>query len=116
MGAENMLQLVLDADTNVLTAVYTPPPRPEPTEAASAPAAAPASQEDGEQPDDQDTSVATEAAFIDGRSNEVVAEVVRKGAGTDLENSSQVMQAKDARVVLDGWARDMVNAFQALKK
>ncbi|BBH47081.1 DUF3313 domain-containing protein [Pseudomonas sp. KU43P] len=65
---------------------------------------------------DQDTSVATEAAFIDGRSNEVVAEVVRKGAGTDLENSSQVMQAKDARVVLDGWARDMVNAFQALKK
>lgn len=65
---------------------------------------------------DQDTSVATEAAFIDGRSNEVVAEVVRKGAGTDLENSSQVMQAKDARVVLDGWARDMVNAFEALKK
>ncbi|WP_069942467.1 DUF3313 domain-containing protein [Pseudomonas putida] len=65
---------------------------------------------------DQDTSVATEAAFIDGRSNEVVAEVVRKGAGTDLENSSQVMQAKDARLVLDGWARDMVNAFQALKK
>lgn len=65
---------------------------------------------------DQDTSVATEAAFIDGRSNEVVAEVVRKGAGTDLENSSQVMQAKDARAVLDGWARDMVNAFQALKK
>lgn len=65
---------------------------------------------------DQDTSVATEAAFIDGRSNEVVAEVVRKGAGTDLENSSQVMQAKDARVVLDGWARDMVNAFQGLKK
>ncbi|GLH34296.1 hypothetical protein BR1R5_36850 [Pseudomonas sp. BR1R-5] len=65
---------------------------------------------------DQDTSVATEAAFIDGRSNEVVAEVVRKGAGADLENSSQVMQAKDARAVLDGWARDMVNAFQALKK
>ncbi|MGG6351089.1 DUF3313 domain-containing protein [Pseudomonas putida] len=65
---------------------------------------------------DQDTSVATEAAFLDGRSNEVVAEVVRKGAGADLENSSQVMQAKDARAVLDGWARDMVNAFQALKK
>lgn len=65
---------------------------------------------------DQDTSVATEAAFIDGRSNEVVAEVVRKGAGADLENSSQLMQAKDARAVLDGWARDMVNAFQALKK
>ncbi|WP_146048959.1 DUF3313 family protein [Pseudomonas putida] len=64
----------------------------------------------------QFNSVATEAAFIDGRSNEVVAEVVRKGAGADLENSSQVMQAKDARTVLHGWARDMVNAFQALKK
>jgi len=65
---------------------------------------------------DQDTSVATEAAFIDGSSNQLVAEVVRKGAGADLENSSQVMQAKDARAVLDGWARDMVNEFQALKK
>lgn len=65
---------------------------------------------------DQDTSVATEAAFIDGNSNQVVAEVVRKGAGTDLDNSSQVMQAKDAKAVLDGWARDMVKSFQSLKK
>lgn len=65
---------------------------------------------------DQDTSVATEAAFIDGNSNQVVAEVVRKGAGADLENSSQVMQAKDARAVLDGWALDMVKSFQSLKK
>ena len=30
MGAENTLQLVLDATTNVLTAIYTPPARPEP--------------------------------------------------------------------------------------
>ncbi|EKT4466687.1 DUF3313 domain-containing protein [Pseudomonas putida] len=65
---------------------------------------------------DQDTSVATEAAFIDGTSNELVAEVVRKGAGAELENSSQVMQAKDARAVLDAWAQDMVRSFQALKK
>ncbi len=65
---------------------------------------------------DQDTNIATEAAFIDGNSNQVVAEVVRKGAGADLENSSQVMQAKDARAVLDGWAQDMVKSFQALKK
>lgn len=65
---------------------------------------------------DQDTSIATEAAFIDGSNNQVVAEVVRKGAGTELENSSQVMQAKDAKAVLDGWAQDMVKSFQALKK
>ncbi|HDS1775566.1 TPA: DUF3313 domain-containing protein [Pseudomonas putida] len=65
---------------------------------------------------DQDTSVATEAAFIDGSTNEVVAEVVRKGAGAELDNSSQIMQAKDARAVLDGWAKDMVSSFQALKK
>ncbi|MCO7515151.1 DUF3313 domain-containing protein [Pseudomonas guariconensis] len=65
---------------------------------------------------DQDTSIATEAAFLDGNTNEVVAEVVRKGAGADLDNSSQVMQAKDARAVLDGWAQDMVKSFQALKK
>jgi len=65
---------------------------------------------------DQDTSIATEAAFIDGSTNQLVAEVVRKGAGTELENASQVMQAKDAKAVLDGWAQDMVKSFQALKK
>ncbi|RFQ28175.1 DUF3313 domain-containing protein, partial [Pseudomonas sp. ATCC 13867] len=64
---------------------------------------------------DQDTSVATEAAFLDGGSGKVVAEVVRKGAGTELENSSQVMQATDARAVLDGWASDMLKTFQSLK-
>ncbi|MNC66782.1 hypothetical protein D3C75_1172190 [compost metagenome] len=65
---------------------------------------------------DQDTSVATEAAFLDGSTNEVVAAVVRKGAGAELDNSSQIMQASDARAVLDGWAKDMVSSFQALKK
>ncbi|WP_370599367.1 DUF3313 domain-containing protein [Pseudomonas sp. QE6] len=65
---------------------------------------------------DQDTSIATEAAFLDGGSGQVVAEVVRKGAGAELENSSQVMQAKDARAVLDGWASDMLKSFQALKR
>ncbi|WP_394558577.1 DUF3313 domain-containing protein [Aquipseudomonas alcaligenes] len=65
---------------------------------------------------DQDTSIATEAAFIDGGSKEVVAQVVRKGAGADLDNSAQVMTANDAKAVLDGWARDMVHSFEALKK
>ncbi|MNN02095.1 hypothetical protein D3C81_1147390 [compost metagenome] len=64
---------------------------------------------------DQDTSIATEAAFLDGGNNQVVAEVVRKGAGAELENSSQVMQPKDARAVLDGWAADMLKSFQTLK-
>ncbi|MGH8487187.1 MAG: DUF3313 domain-containing protein [Pseudomonas sp.] len=65
---------------------------------------------------DQDTSIATEAAFIDGSNNEVVAQVVRKGAGAELDNSSQVMTANDAKAVLDGWARDMAKSFETLKK
>ncbi|HEF4761941.1 TPA: DUF3313 domain-containing protein [Pseudomonas putida] len=65
---------------------------------------------------DQDTSVATEAAFIDGGDNKVVAKVVRKGAGADLENSDQVMTAKDTKLVLDGWSKDMVKSFESLKK
>ncbi|WP_236175298.1 DUF3313 domain-containing protein [Pseudomonas pseudonitroreducens] len=65
---------------------------------------------------DQDTSLATEAAFLDGGSGEVVAQVVRKGAGAELENSSQVMTANDAKAVLDGWARDMVKSYEQLKK
>ncbi|OLF54271.1 DUF3313 domain-containing protein [Pseudomonas chlororaphis] len=64
---------------------------------------------------DQDTSLATEAAFVDADSNEVVAEVVRKGAGADLENSAQVMQAKDVKAVLDGWAKDMAKSYEMLR-
>jgi len=64
---------------------------------------------------DQDTSIATEAAFLDGSNGEVVAQVVRKGAGAELDNSSQVMTANDAKAVLDGWARDMVKSYESLK-
>ncbi|MFK8332907.1 DUF3313 domain-containing protein [Pseudomonas sp. BJa5] len=64
---------------------------------------------------DQDTSIATEAQFLDGRSNQVLAQVVRKGAGAELDNSDQKMTAKDAKAVLDGWAKDMVKSFQQLK-
>lgn len=64
---------------------------------------------------DQDTSIATEAAFLDGSNGTVVAQVVRKGAGTELENSSQVMTANDAKTLLDGWARDMVKSYEQLK-
>ncbi|MCP1647967.1 DUF3313 domain-containing protein [Pseudomonas sp. GD04087] len=65
---------------------------------------------------DQDTSIATEAAFLDGSDGKVVAEVVRKGAGTELENSSQVMSANDAKALLDTWARDMVKSYEQLKR
>lgn len=65
---------------------------------------------------DQDTSLATEAAFLDGSDNKLVAEVVRKGAGADLDNSAQVLEANDFKAVLDVWARDMVKSYEQLKK
>jgi hypothetical protein len=65
---------------------------------------------------DQDTNVATEAAFLDASNGEVVAEVVRKGAGYDLDGASQVLKPQDFRGVLDVWASDMVKSFQQLKK
>jgi hypothetical protein len=64
---------------------------------------------------DQDTTLATEAAFIDGGDNKVVAQLVRKGAGAELENSSEVVQAKDFRGVLDIWAQDIVKSYKELK-
>lgn len=64
---------------------------------------------------DQDTSLATEAAFLDGGDNQVVAKMVRKGAGTDLENASEVVQAKDFKAVLDVWAQDIVKSYKQLK-
>ncbi|WMD18724.1 FapA family protein [Achromobacter seleniivolatilans] len=82
MGAENTLQLVLDANTNVLTAIYTPPPRPDTDDpapvagtadaqaasddasatdaAAPSQSAAPVTEHDSEQ--DGDTAVAVDSA------------------------------------------------------
>lgn len=64
---------------------------------------------------DQDTTLATEAVFIDASDNHLVAQVVRKGAGATLDNAAQVMVASDAKTVLDGWASDMLKSYQSLK-
>ncbi|MFJ7312661.1 DUF3313 domain-containing protein [Pseudomonas sp. NPDC098747] len=64
---------------------------------------------------DQETTLATEAVFMDGGSNKVVAQVVRKGTGKPLENSSQVMQANDVKAVIDGWASDVHQSYLKLK-
>ncbi|MBO1014637.1 DUF342 domain-containing protein [Achromobacter sp. SD115] len=59
MDAENTLQLTLDATTNVLTAVYTPPARPDAADSATAPASPAAAAEiDGTAALDADTSIA----------------------------------------------------------
>ncbi|MBV4484814.1 DUF3313 domain-containing protein [Pseudomonas sp. SWRI153] len=64
---------------------------------------------------DQETTLATEAVFMDGASNQVVAQVVRKGTGKPLDNSSQVMKADDMKTVIDGWAADMHQTYLKLK-
>ncbi|WP_455805408.1 DUF3313 domain-containing protein [Pseudomonas fluorescens] len=64
---------------------------------------------------DQETTIATEAVFLDGGNNAVIAQVVRKGTGQPLENDSQVMKATDARKVLDGWAADLHQSYLKLK-
>ncbi|MEE1869203.1 MULTISPECIES: DUF3313 domain-containing protein [Pseudomonas] len=65
---------------------------------------------------DLDSVIATEAAFLDGGSRAVVAEVVRKGTGLPLENDDQVMTAENLKQVLDGWAQDWRNAAVTLKQ
>ena len=50
---------------------------------------------------DQETQLATEAVFIDGKSQDVVAQVVRKGTGKPLANASQAMKADDVKNVID---------------
>ncbi|WP_423205601.1 DUF3313 domain-containing protein [Pseudomonas kribbensis] len=64
---------------------------------------------------DQETTLATEAVFIDGGNNKVVAQVVRKGTGKPLENDSQVMKADDVKAVIDGWASDMHQSYLKMK-
>lgn len=65
---------------------------------------------------DQETQLSTEAVFIDGQSQDVVAQVVRKGTGRPLGNDSQVMKADDVKKVIDGWASDMRQSYLKLKK
>ena len=65
---------------------------------------------------DQETQLATEAVFIDGQSQDVIAQVVRKGTGKPLSNDSQVMKADDVKAVIDGWASDMHQSFLKMKQ
>ncbi|WP_347900556.1 DUF3313 domain-containing protein [Pseudomonas purpurea] len=64
---------------------------------------------------DQETTLATEAVFLDGSNNAVVAQVVRKGTGKPLENDSQVMKSTDVKNVIDGWASDLHQSYLKLK-
>ncbi|HEX4550182.1 DUF3313 domain-containing protein [Pseudomonas sp.] len=64
---------------------------------------------------DQETTLATEAVFLDGATNQVVAQVVRKGTGKPLENDTQAMTANDVKPVIDGWANDMHQMYVKLK-
>lgn len=64
---------------------------------------------------DQETTVATEAAFLDSDTNKVIAQVVRKGTGSPLQSASQVMKPADVQAVLDGWASDLHQSYLKLK-
>lgn len=64
---------------------------------------------------DQQTTLGTEAVFLDGSSGKVIAQVVRKGTGKPLANDSQVMKAEDVKNVIDGWAADFHQSFAKLK-
>ncbi|UVJ46654.1 DUF3313 domain-containing protein [Pseudomonas sp. LS1212] len=64
---------------------------------------------------DQETGLATEAVFLDGGTNKIMAQVVRKGTGKPLENDSQVMKSTDVKNVIDGWASDMHQSYLKLK-
>ncbi|NMZ09803.1 DUF3313 domain-containing protein [Pseudomonas proteolytica] len=64
---------------------------------------------------DQETTLGTEAQFLDGDSGRVIAQVVRKGTGKPLENDTQVMTAADVKGVMDGWAADLHQSYLKLK-
>lgn len=64
---------------------------------------------------DQDVEIATEAAFLDGGNQKVVAQVVRKGAGKSLENDKTQLTLDDVKPVLDGWAADLRLSYDKFK-
>lgn len=64
---------------------------------------------------DQNVEIATEAAFLDADSNKVLAQVVRKGSGTQLENDKTQLTLDNVKPVLDGWATDLRLSYAKLK-
>ncbi|UVL22039.1 DUF3313 domain-containing protein [Pseudomonas donghuensis] len=64
---------------------------------------------------DQEVDIATEAAFLDGGNNKVIAQVVRKGTGEALENNTSKLALENVKPVLDGWASDLRKSFAKLK-
>lgn len=64
---------------------------------------------------DQDTVIATEASFLDGRTSQEVAQVVRKGTGQPLENDKQAMSSGDVKGLLASWAKDMRMSYSKLR-
>lgn len=65
---------------------------------------------------DQAVDIAVEAAFLDGANQKVLAQVVRKGSGRDLENDTQQLTLEDVKPVLDGWASDMRKSIVAFQE
>ncbi|BDB19763.1 hypothetical protein cym2001_31280 [Pseudomonas sp. CYM-20-01] len=65
---------------------------------------------------DQETTLGTEAQFLDGANGKVLAQVVRKGTGKPLSNDSQVMKAGDVKSVIDGWASDLHQSYVKLTR
>ncbi|KQQ63549.1 hypothetical protein ASF66_04150 [Pseudomonas sp. Leaf129] len=64
---------------------------------------------------DQTVEIATEAAFLDADSNQVLAQVVRKGSGKPLENDQTQLTLEDVKPVVDGWASDMRLTYERLR-
>lgn len=64
---------------------------------------------------DQNVEIATEAAFLDAANNKVLAQVVRKGSGTQLENDKTQLTLDNVKPVLDGWATDLRLSYERLK-
>ncbi|WP_040268386.1 DUF3313 domain-containing protein [Pseudomonas rhodesiae] len=65
---------------------------------------------------DQETTLGTEAQFLDGANGKVLAQVVRRGTGKPLENDAQVMKADDVKNLIDGWASDLHQSYVKFKK
>ena len=64
---------------------------------------------------DQSVEIATEAAFLDADTQKVLAQVVRKGSGTPLENDTTQLTLEAVKPVLDGWATDLRLSYETLK-
>ncbi|MFF7059567.1 DUF342 domain-containing protein [Achromobacter spanius] len=117
MDAENTLQLVLDAGTNVLSAIYTPPPRPHPDPTSDPGSAAPADgdvDQDNRGDDAREGEADLDAAAADVAAIDAAATAEAAEPAPIINTDIPSWETLTAAAIAQGWSADALDNHAVL--